>query len=134
CKAKPVKARLHHKHRARRAAQLMQHLPQPDHHRRVPVVHVVAQHLAVLRDRVVHDDARPEGRRNTRDQQRECAAGQPRSRGGTQMWITRSNAASTLSCIISDRVGCGKTVWMKSVSTSSAVLPMVKPWISSVTS
>ena len=31
------------------------------------------------------------------------------------MWITRPNAASTLSCIISDKVGCGKTVWMKSV-------------------
>ena len=42
-----------------------------------------------------------------------------------QMWITRPNAASTLSCIISDKVGCGKTVWMKSSSTSSAVLPMV---------
>ena len=42
-----------------------------------------------------------------------------------QMWITRPNAASTLSCIISLSVGCGKTVWMKSVSTSSAVLPMV---------
>jgi hypothetical protein len=34
-------------------------------------------------------------------------------------------AASTLSCIISLSVGCGKTVWMKSSSTSSAVLPMV---------
>ena len=42
-----------------------------------------------------------------------------------QMWMTRPNAASTLSCIISLKVGCGKTVWMKSSSTSSAVLPMV---------
>ena len=42
-----------------------------------------------------------------------------------QMWITRPNAARTLSCIISDSVGWGKTDWMKSSSTSSAVLPIV---------
>jgi hypothetical protein len=45
--------------------------------------------------------------------------------GLRQMWITRPNAASTLSCIISLKVGCGKTVAMKSSSTSSAVLPIV---------
>jgi hypothetical protein len=48
-----------------------------------------------------------------------------RQRIPPQMWITRPNAARTLSCIISDRVGCGKTVWMKSSSTNSAVLPIV---------
>ena len=36
-----------------------------------------------------------------------------------QKWITRSNASSTLSCIISDRVGCGKTVCIRSSSVVS---------------
>ena len=37
----------------------------------------------------------------------------------------RPYAASTLSCIISDRVGCGKTVSISSASVVSSVLPIV---------
>ena len=40
----------------------------------------------------------------------------------------------TLSCIISESVGCGKTVWISSSSVVSNFIAMVKPWISSVTS
>ena len=37
--------------------------------------------------------------------------------GRAQMWITRPKAASTLSCIISLSVGCGKTVSISSASS-----------------
>jgi hypothetical protein len=50
------------------------------------------------------------------------------------MWITRPNASSTLSCIVSDSVGCGKTVCIRSSSVVSSCMAMTKPWISSVTS
>ena len=40
-----------------------------------------------------------------------------------QMWITRSKASSTLSCIISDRVGWGKTVSIRSSSVVSNCRP-----------
>ncbi len=42
-----------------------------------------------------------------------------------QMWITRPYAASTLSCIVSLIVGCGKTVSISSASVSSPVLAVV---------
>src|SRR5882757_2048704 len=43
-------------------------------------------------------------------------------------------AARTLSCIISESVGCGKTDWISSSSVVSRFMAMTKPWISSVTS
>ena len=39
------------------------------------------------------------------------------------IWITRSKASRTLSCIISDRVGCGKTVFIRSSSVVSSCWP-----------
>ena len=89
-----------------------EHEPAVEHrHHRLRARHMravdVDQHLGIAR--VWHEMVRAGCRRLLR----------------AQMWITRPKAASTLSCIISLSVGCGKTVWMKSVSTSSAVLPTV---------
>src|SRR5205085_8449957 len=84
-------------------------------------VNAFGQHCRGTRDgcRDELGDCDPEVRQKRDDQS-------PRAGGmRAQMWITRPKAASTLSCIISDRVGCGKTVWMKSCSTNSAVFPIV---------
>src|SRR5690606_10859425 len=51
-----------------------------------------------------------------------------------QTWMTRPLASRTLSCMVSDSVGCGKTLWISSSSVVSRFIATTKPWMSSVTS
>ena len=43
------------------------------------------------------------------------------------IWMTRPYASRTDSCIISDSVGCGNTVCMRSSSVVSSPMAMTKP-------